>query len=347
MRLTSLALSSMAAVALLCLFVPEKPHQMQASGNDLTRVAGNVRNAILTGSAEMLFNSHAPWMQERGRMMHEEFQSMMAEAMKGSKEEVDALNAEVARDVVRYDPNGVAAIKTAQDVTALSPEKLHALLWGYYRLRGNNTLSARLNARWYQVDCEVWQESEPDPSGVSGTMKTRNLGKVEYRNAAYRDRITVQAVSDGSNWHVVYSEFRIAQLESEADMGLMSEDALSSDSVLSNATDAKRAEGEQLLGAGRDMARVYYAKHGEAPAKVEDCGMSLEDLKGKYFQLRNKICKKPDAERGGIVAEPVKGAGDLGFGFMTFDYARPNPKITWYETEEELNAAITAFETAK
>lgn len=347
MRLTSLALSTMAAVALLCLSVPGKPVQMQASGDDLNRVARNVRNAILTGSAESLFNSHAHWMQERGRMMHEEFQSMMAESMKGSKEEVEALNAEIARDVVRYDPNGVAAIKTAEDVKALSPEKLHALLWGQYRLRGNNTLTARLNARWYQVDCEVWQESEPDPSGIPGTMKTRNLGKVEYRNAAYRDRITVQAVSDGSNWHVVYSEFRIADLESQPDMGLMTEDALSTDSVLSNATNAKRSEGEQILGSARDMARVYYAKHGAAPAKVEDCGMTLDELKGRYFQLRNTIHKKPDEERGGIVAEPVEGAGDLGFAFLTFDYARPNPKITWYETEEELNAAIKAFETAK
>lgn len=338
---------ALAAVLCLCLASTASPARAQANGDTLGRQADKVKAAILTGTAEELFNAHAPWMQDRARLMHEEMQETIAESLAGSKEEVEAVNREITEGVTRYDPNGQLGVKTAKDVQALTPEKLHALFWGFYCLRGNEALNARLTAKWYQVEREVTEEILPNGDGPVGSYKSRTVGKVEYRNAQHRDRITIEAVAEGTSWHITQVDFRIADYRPLEPMGLMTSAALRTDSGSTAVLEAKRAEGEQILGSARNMARVYYAKHGSAPAKVEDCGARLEDYEGRYFQLRNKVLKKPDAERGGIVVEPVKDAGDLGFGLITFNYTDGEAEISWYDTEAELDEAIKAFETAK
>ncbi len=338
---------ALAAVLLMGLAAPIAPMQAQASGDTLARQAGNIKAAILTGTAEELFNAHAPWLQERARMVHEETGAMIAKSLSGSKEEADAINKEVVEGVKEFDPNGQLGLKSAADVKALTPEKLHALFWGFYRLRGNAELDARLKARWYQVDREVTEEVLPDGDGPVGSYKSRIVGKVEYRNANYRDRITVKAVAEGSSWHVTEVDFRIALFEPLDLMALMSESALRSGNLETEVLDAKRAEGEQILMSARDQCRVQYSKTAVPPAELTDTGADMEWFEGKYFQLRSKVLKNSGGDRGGIVAEPTENAGELGYGLLTFRYVNSNSEIKWYVTIDGLDAAIKAFEESK
>lgn len=335
---------ALAAVLCLCLASTASPASAQASGDTLGRQADKMKAAILTGTPEELFNAYAPWLQERARMVHEETGTMIAESLAGTKEEVEAINKEVVEGAKEFDPNGQLGLKSAADVKALSPEKLHALFWGFYQLRGNAELDARLKARWYQVDREVTEEMLPNGDGPVGSYKSRTVGKVEYRNANFRDRITVKAVAEGSNWHVTEVDFRIADIEPLQLMAMMSDSALRSGNLETEVLDAKRAEGEQILMSARDQCRVQYSKTAVPPAKLTDTGAEMDWFEGKYFQLRNKVHKNSGGDRGGLVAEPTKDAGDLGYGLLTFGYADGKSEIKWYGSIEGLDAAIKAFE---
>jgi hypothetical protein len=197
------------------------------------------------------------------------------------------------------------------------------------------------------VDREVTEEVLPDGDGPVGSYKSRTVGKVEYRNANYRDRITVKAVAEGSSWHVTEVDFRIALFEPLDLMALMSESALRSGNLETEILDAQRGEGEQLTFSGRDLCRIHYAKNETLPGEITDTGIALDQLKGKYFQLRNKVLKNSGGDRGGIVAEPTENAGDLGYGLLTFGYADGKSEIKWYDTLDGLDAAIKAFEESK
>lgn len=66
--------------------------------------------------------------------------------------------------------------------------------------------------------------------------------------------------------------------------------------ITSNTRDARRAEGEQMLGSMKGQVRVAYAKLGAASMTTltgaigtGGCGVSATELTGKYFSVDNVV----------------------------------------------------------
>lgn len=98
--------------------------------------------------------------------------------------------------------------------------------------------------------------------------------------------------------------------------------------------DARRAEGEQILGSMKGRVRVAYAKldsHNDirtltGPIGQGGCGVPPEELKGKYFRVRDQVTI---TEQGRVlVAEPVQAESD-GVCTLTFALTGGDGKFVW------------------
>ncbi|MCB9894756.1 MAG: hypothetical protein H6839_09920 [Planctomycetes bacterium] len=106
----------------------------------------------------------------------------------------------------------------------------------------------------------------------------------------------------------------------------------------------RRKECEEIIGSMRDLARVAYAKSGEAPktltgeAGKQGCGATAEDLKGDYAKMHDQVYAVTD-KRGSaaLIVEDV--AGKDGFAIMTFEWASGDSKVDWYASLDELKKA--------
>lgn len=59
--------------------------------------------------------------------------------------------------------------------------------------------------------------------------------------------------------------------------------------ITANTRDARRSEGEQILGSMKGQARVAYAKLNSAPATLTAAGVASAERTGKYFTVGDGI----------------------------------------------------------
>ena len=105
--------------------------------------------------------------------------------------------------------------------------------------------------------------------------------------------------------------------------------------VTNNARDARRAEGEQMMGSMKSQARATYARSGdysviktltgEVHPAGTGCGASEFELYGKYYNLEDELVTS--AEDCMITAYPVT-ASD-GVGTLTFTWAGGDGEFRW------------------
>ena len=100
--------------------------------------------------------------------------------------------------------------------------------------------------------------------------------------------------------------------------------------ITSNTRDARRAEGEQLLGSARDALRVEYSKTNTAPASVfAPASLSVGNFTGSYFKVNDAYGTAAAAKYNvGIEAVNVTGTAD-GTGTMSFIWSSGESTITW------------------
>jgi hypothetical protein len=107
--------------------------------------------------------------------------------------------------------------------------------------------------------------------------------------------------------------------------------------VTSNTRDARRAEGEQVMGVARDSARVQYSKTGQNPGKFSSF-MSTYELSGHYYNIDDPIRdittggRSPSGFGGGhakaeITCTPVTPSD--GKGRCEFSWSDGNSQIRW------------------
>lgn len=104
--------------------------------------------------------------------------------------------------------------------------------------------------------------------------------------------------------------------------------------ITSNTRDARRAEGEQMLGAMKDLARVTYSRLGRhqdiqtltGPVGQGGCGASPFELTGKYYTVEDRVVGNPT--HGKLTANPNQGKSD-GTGQVEFNWASGQAKYSW------------------
>ncbi|MCA8915866.1 MAG: hypothetical protein KDB90_10685 [Planctomycetes bacterium] len=106
----------------------------------------------------------------------------------------------------------------------------------------------------------------------------------------------------------------------------------------------RRKEGEKLLQAMCDKARVVYAMNDEAPktltADTESggCSATAEELKGDYCKLHDKVYAVTDKPgSAALIAEDV--VGKDGFAILIFQWESGDSKVEWYDTLDALKKA--------
>lgn len=342
-------LAATLAVACLVLatgvYVPSNAHAQTApGGDDLATTASRFRTAYLTGTPEELFNSLAPWLQGRANLYDERFVDFLEEMVEPIEDEAEraeflqALKDGWVDDMRMYDPADKLGLKTFDDAVALSPSQMVALELSQYRVQGREEVAAHRNARWHEIHRRIYTEEE------DGALVT--YGEVVYRNK-FKDEIEVICAADGDAWQIVDFNGQIGEEFLMLELSISLTDPRDMFDSEEEEGFSPTEEAEQLMRSGRGYARVQYAKTAEAPRKFSDSLKNFEEeFTGEYFKLRNKIYKKPDMDRGAIVAEPLEG-DDWGYAALYFDYISGESDIKWYDTREELDKALKAFETAK
>lgn len=104
--------------------------------------------------------------------------------------------------------------------------------------------------------------------------------------------------------------------------------------ITTNTHEARRAEGEQLMGSLKGLARVTYAKLGRhqdiqtltGPVGAGGCGASPMELAGRYYSVDDRVLA---TQRGAkLTARPNIGTNG-GNGYLEFDWAGGDGRYTW------------------
>lgn len=98
--------------------------------------------------------------------------------------------------------------------------------------------------------------------------------------------------------------------------------------------DARRSEGEQMLGSFTLLVRVAHEKTDARPrtltGKLEEggCGVGEAELSGKYFMVAREITWLPDGKAQLQCSSRFEGFSD-GTGTLTFDLKGGDGVLTW------------------
>lgn len=97
--------------------------------------------------------------------------------------------------------------------------------------------------------------------------------------------------------------------------------------ITSNTRDARRSEGEQMMGSMKSQARVAYSKTGAAPATLTVCGVAAAERTGKYYTVADAIAAGQGGYAARVTANPVT-ASD-GVGNLDFNWSGGDGAFTW------------------
>jgi hypothetical protein len=95
--------------------------------------------------------------------------------------------------------------------------------------------------------------------------------------------------------------------------------------ITSNTREARRAEGEQLMGSARDATRVQYSKTGTSPARLSQF-TQLYMFEGEYYRVDDNI--QATSANATITCSPIMTATD-GKGRIEFAWATGESKVRW------------------
>jgi hypothetical protein len=104
--------------------------------------------------------------------------------------------------------------------------------------------------------------------------------------------------------------------------------------LTSNTRDARRAEGEQMLGSLRGLVRITYAKQGThtgirtltGSENIGGCGASPMELRGKYYVVRDNVESRMSGAR--LTCDPTTSQSD-GSGHVDFEWSGGEGRYTW------------------
>lgn len=97
--------------------------------------------------------------------------------------------------------------------------------------------------------------------------------------------------------------------------------------ITQNTRDARRAEGEELLGSIRNQVRAAYSKTNTSPGTCANAGVDTNQRTGQYFTVDDAI--GGSGATGSLVAQDNPSNDNDGDGTMTFNWASGGSSIAW------------------
>jgi len=97
--------------------------------------------------------------------------------------------------------------------------------------------------------------------------------------------------------------------------------------ITSNTRDARRAEGEQMMGSLKGQARVSFAKTGTAPATLTVAGVNAAERQGKYFNVSDTVTVVTANVSARLQADPATTSD--GTGTCTFNWSGGDGSFSW------------------
>lgn len=128
-------------------------------------------------------------------------------------------------------------------------------------------------------------------------MVLQTIGTVAFQNVE-GSTVVVVAVAEGNLWFITDVIWDLAvDSDGEGSIGgilgsgrrTIAKAAMTSSP---GSVRAQRAEGEQILGTVRNMARVHYAKTGEVPDTLMDAGVEGVMRAGQFYTARDEVQAK-------------------------------------------------------
>ncbi|MBE7492835.1 MAG: prepilin-type N-terminal cleavage/methylation domain-containing protein [Planctomycetes bacterium] len=106
--------------------------------------------------------------------------------------------------------------------------------------------------------------------------------------------------------------------------------------ITSNTRDARRAEGEQILGSMKGQVRVAYAKLGghtnisqlTGAIGTGGCGVLAAEMTGKYFNVTDSVSNKTNTGAT-LVATAQAGNASDGAAVLAFNWGGGDGSFTW------------------
>lgn len=339
MKLTPTLLAALLLTG-LCTTAPVQAEGETSTGSTLQAKADIVRDTVLKNDAQALYDNLAPWIQSRLKLVcatvRKEARYIRDNAREGDIERVNAR--------LGLNHRGSDSDELLNELCDASPT-----LYLKLSLLAHHDVDLPADAtEWLTTERIIATEDVSESHRMLGENARRRVGIVEFSHPDSWRRIVVRCVDEGDSWQVVdLSSGFGADLSDVVSEGGPSAVYLDFAAPDWRKLELRRTEGEQLMGSGRDYARVEYSKSEIAPKKFSDSMEEFESaFTGDYYKLRDTIYKKPDMERGAVVAEPVDDE-DLGYAALYFSYGSGESEFKWYDTKEELEEALTNFQAAK
>lgn len=97
--------------------------------------------------------------------------------------------------------------------------------------------------------------------------------------------------------------------------------------ITSNTRDARRSEGEQILGSMKGQARVAFAETNSSPGTLTNAGVASAERTGKYFTVGDTI--GGSGATGTLTATALSANAADGSCTHTFDWAGGAGSFSW------------------
>jgi hypothetical protein len=314
-------------LALCFLAAAYSPVQSQMDGGDaFAAKASSLKIAMLNASDLDFMYGLAPWMRGRVNLVKA---MMFFDMWEPEGDEADAADKEMEEWIKQRDPDGELGVRTLEDFKNLTAGKYQLWSMGIYVLRADEDAMARAGMEWFEVERDVYQHL--DERNERLTMR----GQVVFRNVML-DRVSVDAVLQGTEWHITNIAFDIAG--HKGDMGEIISHWHKLDSR-GNVQEAMRAEAESLAGSVRNQARVAYARSGRPPARLSEIqGFDEAHRTGTYYEIEDEIRNLGD-EKAALVGVPIHERA-TGYLLFTFSFRTGESEAQWFDTREELDRRI-------
>jgi hypothetical protein len=278
------------AVAAVCLLaVASQPRESQAQlqatadGATLEAKARRALNALTGQSPGGLWAEIAPWQQNALRLQK-------AQIQRAVESEPVIWQAEAA-ELKNLDPRDRFPMESPAGLRALSDQDYFGLRAGIYRLEGADGAAASMAGEWFAVDRKVGLGQHQTRGGNVEVFILQTMGTITFENLE-GSRVTVVAVAEGNQWFITEVGWQLSigrEGRGSLSAALGKERSDLSGPVEANTADAKRSEGEQMLGTMRNRARVHYAKTGNPPETLMEAGIEANERTGRYYTVRDNV----------------------------------------------------------